>query len=70
METRTAKIGGRKMKDKQVTRESQPQLQELRQVLTGIEKLNVEKAAKEIAREPALRGRIFEAAAILRKLSQ
>ena len=58
------------MKDKPTGRQAQSQLQELRQVLTGIEKLNVEKAAKEIAREPALRGRIFEAAAILRKLSQ
>ena len=59
-----------KMKDKLTVRQAQPQLQELRQVLTEIEKLNVEKAAKEIAKEPSLRGRIFEAAAILRKLSQ
>ncbi len=57
------------MKEKQTTRKSQPQLPELRQALTKIEKLNVEKAAKEIAREPSLRGRIFEAAAILRELS-
>jgi hypothetical protein len=64
------KIGRRQMKAKQTARKSQPQLQELRQALTKIEKLNVEEATKEIAREPALRGRIFEAAAILRKLSR
>jgi hypothetical protein len=66
----TVKTGRREMKEKQTIRKSQPQLQELRQALTKIEKLNVEKAAKEIAREPALRGRIFEAAAILRELSR
>ena len=65
------KIGRRKMKEKQTTtKKSQPQLQELRLALTKIEKLNVDHATKEIAREPALRGRIFEAAAILRKLSR
>jgi hypothetical protein len=58
------------MKEKKVVSKSQPQLQELRQALTEIEKLNVEKAAKEIAKEPSLRGRIFEAATILRRLSQ
>ncbi len=58
------------MKAKQTARKSQSQLQELRQALTKIEKLNVDEAAKEIAREPALRGRIFEAAAILRELSR
>ena len=58
------------MKDKQVIVESQDQIKELRQALTKIEKLNVEQAAKEIANEPALRGRIFEAAAILRRLSR
>ena len=58
------------MKDKQVIVESQAQIKELRQALTKIEKLNVERAAKEIANEPALRGRIFEAAAILRRLSR
>jgi hypothetical protein len=67
---RTVKAGGRRMKEKQTARKSQPQLQELRQALTKIEKLNVDEATKEIAKEPALRGRIFEAAAILRRLSR
>lgn len=58
------------MKEKKIMSKSQPQLQELRQALTKIEKLNVDEAAKEIAKEPALRGRIFEAAAILRRLSR
>jgi hypothetical protein len=58
------------MKEKKIMSKSQPQLQELRQALTKIEKLNVDEAAKEIANEPALRGRIFEAAAILRRLSR
>jgi len=58
------------MKDKQVIGESQAQIKELRQALTKIEKLNVEQAVKEIANEPAIRGRIFEAAAILRRLSR
>jgi hypothetical protein len=66
----TTKIRGRKMKNKRIVGESQPQIQGLRQALTIIEKLNVEQAAKEIAKDPSLRGRIFEAAAILRKLSQ
>jgi hypothetical protein len=58
------------MKEKKIMSKSQPQLQELRQALTKIEKLNVDEAAKEIAKKPALRGRIFEAAAILRRLSR
>ena len=58
------------MKEKKIMSKSQPQLKELRQALTKIEKLNVDEAAKEIAKEPALRGRIFEAAAILRRLSR
>ncbi len=57
------------MKEKPAAKKTQSQLPELKQVLTAIEKLDVDKAAKEIVREPALRGRIFEAAAILRKLS-
>lgn len=58
------------MKDKHIVSKSQPEVKELRQALSKIEKLNVERAAKEIANEPALRGRIFEAAAILRRLSR